>query len=175
MQDRLTIRNSQRSAPLINRIEEIAKQRNFGKVTPALLDILELGLKSYDAGYRFVDGKLLTVEQLPSIVSIEKEVAKSLYGQLAGEVVNLEYYEEEKPQPDKKKLEFYLLIRKALRIEQSGFYRLTVEQAIARQNNFTSPILLALRSVDTPEEAERIIFEHEAEFLELIQKTGVNI
>jgi len=70
MQDRLTIRNSQRSAPLINRIEEIAKQRNFGKVTPALLDILELGLKSYDAGYRFVDGKLLTVDELPSIVSI---------------------------------------------------------------------------------------------------------
>lgn len=175
MQDRITIRNSKRSASLIARVEEIAKQRNFGKVTPALLDILELGLKSFDSGYRLVDGKLLTVDELPSVVSIEKEVAKSLYGQLIGELVNLEYYEEEKPQPNQQKLEFYLLIRKALRVEQSGFYKLTVEQAIARQNTFTSPILLALRSVETPEDAEHIIFEHEPEFLELIQKTGVSL
>lgn len=60
------IRKSERYAPVFARVEEIAAKRAHHQVTPVLMEILELGLQSYDNGLRMVENQVVDIKDTKS-------------------------------------------------------------------------------------------------------------
>jgi hypothetical protein len=168
----ITLRMTKRSIPLISKIKSIAKNREFA---PTLLDIIELGLKSYESGNRIIEN---TVVKMPSVYetgertvySIDNEVAETLYSSLSGAIINLEYQEEDQPSPDQNKLSYYLYIRKALNKEKSNFCSLT-DAEIKQAASKLSTILKSFTGERIHD--HQIIEQNQNFFDQLIQSSGV--
>lgn len=172
MRTNITVRMTKRSAPLIEKIEYIARSREFA---PTLLDIIELGLKSYESGNRIVES---TVVKMPSVYetgertvySVDNEVAESLYSSLSGAIVNLEYQEEEQEKPNSNKLGYYLRIRKALSKQKGNFCNLTDDEIKENATIFS----LILKSFNGERIHDHKIIEQNNKFFEhIITISGV--
>lgn len=176
MNERVVVRVTKRSKPLFVQIEEIAQSRQAGQneFTSTLLDILELGLLTYESGHRVMDNEIIQKSSISklsqrSTYSVFNEVAETLYSGLAGAIANLSYYEEDKPKPNLDLLKFYDLIGKALWCQKNKFNKFTDEQ-IKKTVSILSPIKKSL--FGNLDEQQQVIDNNKLFFDSLIAETG---
>ena len=165
------LRESTKYKPVIERVRQIAPQFH-NELTATIMELLKLGIKSYDSGLRVVEDKVINVNEHTSTMNVRREVGRSVFTSLAGSLVDIGRKEEAKPNPDKSKLDFYQLARKALYAQHAKFRHLTdadVEEVFLT----LSPILKGLRLTDSNQESERIINDNKSVLDNLINKTGV--
>ena len=177
MRENITLRRTKRSIPLLAKVEQISKSQTNGKdkFAPTLFDILELGLKSYEAGNRVLDNEVIKKADVFSTgersrYSVFNEVTESLYSGLAGAIANLSYYEESKLSPNQSLIHYYKLIRQALWVEKSNFSNLT-DKEIEQVTNQLSPIKKSLFGDKGTQQA--VIEKNKQLFDDMINKTGV--
>ena len=189
MNKTITLRITKRSQPLLAKVEEIAKLQPVGKdqFAPMLLDILELGLNSYESGNRVAGGEIINTEntledlkmtknriiaEQTHTPSIKNEVAKTLYPTLCGLIVSLEYAEEAKELPNKNRLSLYKEISDILMKDHRSFHKFT-DKEIAYKVSILSPII---KKMVASEQAEHhVILENNLGFikqLEYIEKVA---
>jgi hypothetical protein len=159
MNKTITLRITKRSQPLLAKVEEISKLQPVGKdqFAPMLLDVIELGLKSYESGNRLAGGEIINIENkllledsdmnnnkplfnYSHAPTIKNEVAKTLYPTLIGIIVSLGYIEKKKETPDESCLAFYKEMRNLLSEEHRRFYMFTDEE-IDYKVSILSPII----------------------------------
>lgn len=147
MKTNVTIRRTKRSEHLFEKIDQIVNVQSTGnnKLTPVLLDIIELGLKSYQAGNRLECGEVINMNKQNRYhePTIANEVAKTLYPTLSGLISTLANEEKRKENPNANYLSFYLELRDILSEEHRNFYKFTDEQ-IKRKVAILSPLIKEL-------------------------------
>lgn len=168
---KITIRRSNKFEPLFKRIEEIVAERPGSKLSSTILEMAALGLKYYDEGSRMIDEKLFNINE-GKIMNERREVGRSVFTSLAGSLVDIGRYEESKPIPDKTKIEFYQLVRKALYAKHAKF-RLFTDEDVEDVFKTLSPILKAIRLAPNKQAREVIVETNRATLMGLIDVTGV--
>lgn len=177
MNENVTIRITRRSKPLFDKVKTLADTQPVGRnmFAPMLLDIIELGLQSYESGNRVLGNEVLPLKSVfetgeRSRYSVFNEVVESLYSSLAGAIANLGYYEKSKQNPDPRILNYYRLIGKALWAEKSNFPNLTDEE-IKEVANELSPIKKQLFG---DKDAQQLVIENNRAYFDmLISKNGI--
>ena len=174
MKENITIRLTRRSKPLISKVEQIAKTQPVGKdqFAPTLLDIIELGLKSYESGNRVAGNEIINRASAfesgeRSKYSVFNEVTETLYSSLAGAITDLVRYEEQKNTPDVSLIKFYNDICSALWQEKSYYSKLT-DSEIKDVSAVLSPINKAL--FGDKESQQAVITQNLSYFNKLIAK-----
>lgn len=176
MSSTINLRMTKRSQPIFNKVQELVKKSSAKQFSAIVLDLLELGLDSYNSGKRILDGEV--VEKLQSndnigertIYSVFNEVAESLYSSLAGNIANLTYFEEKKQRPNKDRLEYYQLIRQALWAEKFNFSTFS-DREIKNRSSEISPILKSF-SGDALKDAT-VVKKNQDFFDKLIARAGL--
>ena len=171
------IRRSIKYQPLIKRVEQIATEHNHGELTAAIMNILELGIKSYDLGLRVVDHKLLDIKEsneINKVMDIDREVARSVFTSLAGSLGNLSLYESSKSKSNQDLIRFYELASKALWREHANFSLSPAKEVRDIFENI-APILKSIRGAKNNEERESIVDIHKQSLTNLIAKTKVSL
>lgn len=174
MRQNITLRLTKRSEPIFKKVERIVNSRPTRQFAPTLLDIIELGIKSYYSGNRILDNEIVKPSVYKTgertVHSIFNEVAETLYSSLAGSIADLGRYENSKKYPSQEKLAYYSLIRQALWQEKRFLNKFT-DQEIKHNTDILSPILKAFNG--DKEHEEKIIEANRSYFDNLIEKTGV--
>lgn len=171
------IRRSIKYQPLIERVEQIATQNNCGEFTATIMDILELGIKSYDLGLRVVDHKLLDIKEsneVNKVMDVDREVSRSVFTSLAGSLGNLSLYESTKLIPNPDRITFYKLVNKALWREHANFSLSSAREVRDIFENI-APILKSIRGAKNNKERESIVEFHRKSLTNLIAKTKVSL
>lgn len=148
MNKTITLRITKRSQPLLAKVDEIAKAQPVGKdqFAPMLLDLLEIGIKSYESGNRLNCGEIINMNQSTKIAesnhapTIKNEVAKTLYPTLIGLIVSLGYLEKSKETPNDTYLSLYRDLRDVLSEEHRNFNKLS-DADIEQRVSILSPII----------------------------------
>ena len=172
MKESVTLRITKNSEPVFNQVSKVAKikSENF---TATLLELVKIGLKYYEKGYRLVEDEVI---QLPNkkrtIYSTYNEVVESTYSSLAGSIADIQRFEESKKNPDQKQIKYYTLIGKSL-WQEKRFFNTFSDKEIREKAEVLGPILKSIRLVDDYKVKEQIIRDNKAYFDELIKKTGV--
>ncbi len=173
--ENITLRVTKRSEPIFNQVQKINQQRPNGQFASTLLDIIELGIKSYEFGNRIVDNEIVTKPSVyetgaRTVYSVFNEVVESMYSSLAGSIADLSRYEESKANPDLEKVNFYELIGQALWREKRNFNELTDAEIVIIASQL-SPILKAIHTAPNKIEVEKIVQDNLQFFDLLIKKT----
>lgn len=165
------IRESIKYRPVIDRVKQIAPQFH-NELTATIMELLKLGIKSYDSGLRIVEDKIINVNEHTSTMNVRREVGRSVFTSLAGSLVDIGRKEAAKPNPDKSKIAFYQLARKALYSQHAKFRHLT-DADVEDVFSTLSPILKCVRLAGSDQEREHIIDDNRTILVDLIDKTGV--
>lgn len=169
----VNIRVNQRNAPVLQRVEQIANNRPGNhQFTPTLIELLEIGLKTYEDGFRLVDNKVININEITTTMSVRREVGRSIFPDLAGVLIDLKRYEKSKSNPDQKTIDFYQLVAKALFSQHAKFRHLT-DSDVENVFRTISPILKKCNLATTKAEEENIINLNRQVLQDLINKTQV--
>jgi hypothetical protein len=169
----VNIRVNQRNAPVLHRVEQIANSRpGSHQFTPTLIELLEIGLKSYEDGFRLVDEKVININQITIAMSVRREVGRSIFPDLASVLVNLKRYEKSKKKPNMKTIDFYQLAAKALFAQHARFRHLT-DNEVENVFKTIAPILKGCNLATDKAEEEKVINSHRQVLQDLINKTKV--
>ena len=175
MKDAINIRISQKNAPILSRVSEIASSRaGAQQFTPTLIEMLAIGLKAYDSGFRLVDEQLINKEEFSkrTLMSVENESAEFSYTLLSGQISHIETNESKKPNADPEKIKFYENCGLALWREKRYFYKLS-DLEIKESMKIFSPIIKQLGKTKDWDEKERIMYSNKEIFDNLIKKWGL--
>ncbi|MCC2625449.1 MAG: hypothetical protein K0R14_1322 [Burkholderiales bacterium] len=169
----VNIRVNQRNAPVLQRVEQIANSRpGSHQFTPTLIELLEIGLKSYEDGFRLVDEKVININQITTVMSVRREVGRSIFPKLVGILVDLKRYEKSKKDPNPKTIDFYQLAAKALFAQHAKFRHLT-DNDVENVFKTIAPILKKCNLATDKAKEERIIKSHKQVLQDMINKTKV--
>src|SRR5579863_5690315 len=153
----INIRVNPKNASVLQKVEQIASKRSGShQFTPTLMELLEIGLNQYNDGYRLVENNVIKINNTDIISSVRREVARSVFTSLAGSLVDIGRNELAKANPDKSKIAFYQLARKALYAQHSKFRYLS-DADVEGIFKILSPILKSVRLASSAQERENII------------------
>ena len=170
MKERINIRVSQKNYAIMQRINEMANTKDGAQqFTSTLVEILSLGLKAYDNGLREIDNQLINLkEKTPLTLSIEREVARSIFSDLCAAIAELAEYEESRATPNPEKINLYKLTRKALVNQKIHFPEFTTAD-VDDVFKTLAPILKQFNLSDSIADCENIFEINKQVFLDLVK------
>jgi hypothetical protein len=173
MDKTIHIRKSAKYKPTFDMLEVLAPHFQ-NEITATLMEMAKLGIQVYTG--EVITKKIQEPAEVTSItttMSVRREVGRSVFPKLAGQLIDLKRYENRKEHPNPDTVNFYQLAAKALFAQHSQFRHLT-DNDVEKVFSTISPILKSCFHADTKEAKEEIIELNKATLLALIKKTGVN-
>ena len=177
MDKTIHIRKSAKYKPTFDMLEVLAPQFD-NEITATLMEMAKLGIQVYTAevaqAAKTAEAPAKLIAADTTTMSVRREVGRSVFPKLAGQLVDLKRYENSKEHPDADKVSFYLLAAKALFAQHTKFRYLT-DNEVEEVFSTVSPILKTCFHADTKEAKEGIIESNKPVLLSLIKKTGVSL
>lgn len=175
MSANLSFRLTKKSKPVFNKVKEISELKYKGIFSQALVDILLLGIQSYNSGKRAVAGEVMqlsadaALEDMQSSGHIFNEVAETIYMNLIGIIADTFRFLKQDNRDTK--LQSYLLkLQKALWKEKTAFNTLSNKEIFQAVSTY-SPIIKQFSSDN--EHNLKIIIENKDIFNRIVMKYSI--